>query len=79
MPRSSGFRPTVICCDIEGGELSVLAEPLPGVRLVVVETHPQIYGPEGVKRIVEGLSAQGFAATEGAKADTQVFRRAQAP
>lgn len=73
------FRPTVICCDIEGGELSVLAEPLPGVRLVVVETHPQIYGPEGVKRIVEGLSAQGFAATEGAKADTQVFRRAQAP
>ena len=74
------FQPTVICCDIEGGELAVLAEPLPGVRLVVVETHPQVYGAEGVERIVAGLVAQGFARAGGAKADTLVFGRGpQAP
>lgn len=69
------FQPTVISCDIEGGELEVLTEPLPGVRLVVVETHPLVYGPEGVARIVEALRGQGFAETEGAKKDTLVFRR----
>lgn len=69
------FTPTVICCDIEGGELEMLAEPLPRVRLVVVETHPQVYGPEGLARVVAGLAAQGFVPAEGAKADTLVFRR----
>lgn len=69
------FAPTVISCDIEGGELEVLTQPLPGVRLVVVETHPQVYGPEGVARIVAALSDQGFVAAEGAKKDTLVFRR----
>lgn len=69
------FAPTVICCDIEGAELEVLAQPLPGVRLVVVETHPQVYGPEGVARIGAALGAQGFTDAEGAKKDTLVFRR----
>jgi FkbM family methyltransferase len=69
------FQPTVISCDIEGGELEVLTQPLPGVRLVVVETHPQVYGPDGVARIVAALSAQGFAEADGAKKDTLVFRR----
>ncbi|MES2813584.1 MAG: FkbM family methyltransferase [Pseudomonadota bacterium] len=69
------FAPTVISCDIEGGELGVLTQPLPGVRLVVVETHPQVYGTEGVAQIVAALEAQGFGAAEGAKKDTLVFRR----
>lgn len=69
------FAPTVICCDIEGGELEVLTQPLPGVRLVVVETHPQVYGVAGVERIVGALAAQGFVPAEGAKKDTLVFRR----
>lgn len=69
------FAPTVISCDIEGGELGVLTEPLPGVRLVVVETHPQVYGPGGVAQIVAALRAQGFEEAEGAKKDTLVFRR----
>lgn len=70
------FAPTVISCDIEGGEIAVLAEPLPGVRLVVVETHPHVYGPEGVERIVAGLIGQGFISEQaGAMADTLVFRR----
>jgi FkbM family methyltransferase len=69
------FAPTVISCDIEGGELEVLTRALPGVRLVVVETHPLVYGPDGVERITLALVAQGFAAAEGAKKDTLVFRR----
>jgi len=69
------FAPTAISCDIEGGELEVLAQDLPGVRLVVVETHPQIYGPEGVERITLALLAQGFLAAEGGMKDTLVFRR----
>ncbi|MFN5996593.1 MAG: FkbM family methyltransferase [Paracoccaceae bacterium] len=68
--------PTVICCDIEGGELEVLTQPLHGVRLVVVETHPQVYGAAGVERIVDVLAGQGFQPEpRGAKADTLVFRR----
>jgi hypothetical protein len=55
--------------------LEVLCKPLPGVRLVVVETHPLVYGPEGVKRIKAVLAEQGFAEAEGAKKDTLVFRR----
>jgi FkbM family methyltransferase len=70
------LRPTVICCDIEGGELDVLTQPLPGVRLIVVETHPQIYGAAGVSRIAAALRAEGFLPEpKGAKADTLVFRR----
>jgi FkbM family methyltransferase len=73
------FAPTVISCDIEGGELDVLGEPLPGVRLVVVETHPLVYGPAGVERIKAALADQGFAEAEGAKKDTLVFRRSRGP
>ena len=69
------FAPTVVSCDIEGGELEVLTQPLPGVRLVVFETHPQVYGADGVARIVAALAAQGFVEAEGAKKDTLVFRR----
>lgn len=71
------FQPTVISCDIEGGEGEVLMQPLPGVRLVVVETHPPVYGPEGVARIGAALAAQGFVAAEGAQKDTLVFRRGE--
>ncbi len=69
------FAPSVICCDIEGGELDVLVQPLPGVRLVVVETHPLVYGAEGVARISAALEAQGFVPADGAKKDTLVFLR----
>jgi hypothetical protein len=55
--------------------LEVLTQPLPGVRLVVVETHPQVYGAAGLERISEALKDQCFVAAEGAKADTLVFRR----
>lgn len=74
-------RPSVLCIDIEGAEIDVLTEPLPGVRLVIVEFHPQIYGDAEVDRVVTALEAMGFALEmKGSKGSTVVFRRdASAP
>ena len=70
------IRPTVLCCDIEGAELSVLSRPLPGVRLIVVEIHPGLYGTTGTKTLFDALSAQGFAyLPEGSRGATVVFGR----
>ncbi|TAG11082.1 MAG: hypothetical protein EAZ40_17410, partial [Rhodobacterales bacterium] len=70
-------RPTVLCCDIEGAELEVLATPLTGIRLVVVELHPGIYGAEGEARVRKTLVAQGFQPEPlGTKGATVVYRRA---
>jgi FkbM family methyltransferase len=75
-PLLAKARPTVLGCDIEGAEVEVLGQPLTGVRLIVVETHPGLYGPEGVTRLVQALDSQGFAATDdGASGATLVFRR----
>ena len=69
-------QPTVLSCDIEGAEVEVLAQPLPGVRLIVVEIHPASYGLAGTKRLFEALSAEGFAFTpEGSRGATVVFQR----
>jgi FkbM family methyltransferase len=72
-------RPTVLSCDIEGAELGVLTQPLPGVRLVVVEIHPAIYGNGGTKALFDALSAQGFAySPDGSRGATVVFTRESA-
>jgi FkbM family methyltransferase len=70
------LQPTVMCCDIEGAELEVLTQPLPGVRLLVVEFHPALYGEAGVGRVRAALAAQDFQPeAKGSRADTVVFRR----
>jgi FkbM family methyltransferase len=75
-PLLAKVRPTVLSCDIEGAELEVLTQPLPGVRLIVVEIHPQSYGAAGTKRLFDALSAQGFAySPEGSRGATVVFIR----
>lgn len=54
-------RPTVIVCDIEGGERGLFAgADLSGVRALIVEIHPKVYGALGVKQLFDDLSAQGF-------------------
>ncbi len=69
-------RPTVLCIDIEGAEIDILIRPLPGVRLIIVEFHPQIYGDGEVDRVVAALEAMGFALEmDGSKGSTVVFRR----
>ncbi|NGM47381.1 FkbM family methyltransferase [Rhodobacter sp. SGA-6-6] len=75
-PLLAEARPTVLSCDIEGAELEVLAQPLRGVRLVVAEIHPAVYGPEGTRHLFDALSAQGFAyLAEGSRGATVVFGR----
>lgn len=70
------LRPTVLACDIEGAEREVLSGPLPGLRLIVTELHPGLYGPEGVAEVAEALAAQGFRPEpQGTSGATRVFRR----
>ena len=69
-------KPTVICCDIEGAELHVLTQPMPGVRVIVVEMHPGLYGIEGVEQITTALAEQGFLPEpNGTGGETRVFYR----
>lgn len=70
-------RATVLCCDIEGGELALFDAPLPAVlRLIIMEIHPNVYGIAGTRRIFDALSAQGFAYYPyGSMAAVVVFAR----
>jgi FkbM family methyltransferase len=75
-------QPSVLICDIEGGELDLFAKPLPGLkglgslRLVVMEIHPGAYGKIGVKRIFDGLSAAGMTyCPRGSAGGTIVFHK----
>ncbi|WP_425099694.1 FkbM family methyltransferase [Tropicibacter sp. S64] len=55
------FRPTVLVIDIEGGELEFLRHAdLSGIRAVVIEFHPNVYGIEGAKTCKDLLRKQGF-------------------
>ena len=57
------FRPSVLACDIEGAERALLAgADLAGIREIVLELHPRVYGAAGVEAIHDGLEAAGFLA-----------------
>lgn len=59
------FRPDVLIMDIEGGELEFLAQAeLHGIRAVVIELHPKVYGQDGMKACKERLRAMGFRKSE---------------
>ncbi|MFN3647390.1 MAG: FkbM family methyltransferase [Gemmobacter sp.] len=71
-------RPTVIVCDIEGGELGLFDRiALNEVRAVVLELHPKVYGTEGLARIACALAVQGLypAADNKAGSSVQLFER----
>jgi len=54
-------RPTVIVCDIEGGESGLFDHvDLGTVRALIVEFHPKVYGPDHLKRIAGLLNAKGL-------------------
>ena len=60
-PLLAEVHPTVIVCDIEGGELGLFdAADLSGVRQIVLELHPKVYGEEGLARIAGVLAAKGL-------------------
>lgn len=53
--------PTVLLCDIEGGELDFLQyADLSGIRAVVMEFHPKVYGVEGMRACKNILRKAGF-------------------
>jgi FkbM family methyltransferase len=55
------FRPTLIICDIEGGELDLfLNANLTGVRKVYLEIHQKVLGRKGIKALFDAFSARNF-------------------
>lgn len=73
--------PTVIVCDIEGGELGLFDEAdLKNVRLVVMELHPKVYGLEQEQSICDGLEGHGLGPVPEKKRTTvRRFMRPEAP
>ncbi|MCB2128349.1 MAG: FkbM family methyltransferase [Rhodobacteraceae bacterium] len=60
-PLIAGLRPSVIVCDIEGGEDGLFdGADLSPVRHMVIELHPKAYGEEGVDRVLAVLNAKGL-------------------
>lgn len=55
------FKPTLIVCDIEGGELDLFMNAnLTGVKKVYMEIHQKVLGRGGIKRLFDALSARNF-------------------
>jgi Glycosyl transferase family 2 len=55
------LRPTVIVCDIEGGEAGLFdAVDMACVRAVVIELHPKVYGVAERDRILAVLASKGL-------------------
>jgi FkbM family methyltransferase len=71
------FRPSVLVMDTEGMEAELLpACPLPALRAIVVEVHPDVIGTDGVARLGQHLRGQGFAlAGAMSSGDTQTWIR----
>lgn len=60
------FRPDVLIMDIEGGELALLKHAdLAGIRAVVIEFHPSLYGKEGMQACKGILRRAGFKKLDG--------------
>jgi len=59
--------PNVLVMDIEGGEVDFVSENadlLPGFRLLVIEMHPYIVGPDAIARCKKSLLNAGFVMKE---------------
>ncbi|MBV2360352.1 FkbM family methyltransferase [Thalassococcus sp. CAU 1522] len=55
------FAPTVMLVDIEGGEKELLDNAdLDGIRAIVIEFHPGVYGIDGMRACKARLKAAGF-------------------
>jgi FkbM family methyltransferase len=57
------FKPTFLVCDIEGGEIFLLKQPLPKyIKRIIIETHPfyDFVGDKANTEFLKGLMDQGF-------------------
>lgn len=60
------FKPTVLVMDIEGGELDFLRHAnLDGIRAIVLEFHPGVYGVAGMRECKSILRKAGFGKVSG--------------
>lgn len=61
----NAFRPDVLIMDIEGGELELLRHAnLRGIRAIVLEFHPGVYGKNGVRECKTILKSSMFKKNE---------------
>ncbi len=74
-------QPTVLIADIEGGELEVFDNStLEGVRTIIIELHPKVYGDEGQAHIFSVFEKLGFEVHQDyLKGSVWVFERPAAP
>ncbi|MGJ7043184.1 FkbM family methyltransferase [Shinella sp. BE166] len=55
------IRPTIIVCDIEGGEKALFStSDLAGVRSVYIELHQRVIGPTGMRDVFQAFHDRGF-------------------
>jgi FkbM family methyltransferase len=55
------LQPTVLICDIEGAEVDLIPKmDLSSLRAVVIETHPQWIGKDGIQKIFRCMDAAGL-------------------
>lgn len=71
------IRPTVIICDIEGGEETLFETvDLSGVRYIYMELHTRVYGGAGVRKIFNDMHRHNFFYHQKAScADVVLFER----
>jgi len=57
--REAGI--TALICDIEGGELELFAKlDFAGIKKIILELHPAVYGKRGVTKLLRWLAQAGF-------------------
>jgi FkbM family methyltransferase len=57
----AAFRPTLIVCDIEGGELEVFRQAdLSGVKRIYLEIHQSVLGRQGIRELFDILGSKNF-------------------
>lgn len=55
------IKPNVVISDIEGAELDLVeASDFDGVRTIIIELHPRVYGRQGQDKILKALTDRGF-------------------
>ena len=70
-------RPTALILDAEGAEVAIVTRcPLEGLRLVILELHPELIGEAGVKSVQSTLAAAGLVRVERfCQAQTEAWSR----
>ncbi len=71
------FDPSFVVMDVEGAEVELAQQSwAKSVRFVIMEIHPQLYGPPDIQQIFDGMSRAGFTYMPwGSRGNVVVFQR----